>query len=128
MREKALGYLIVFSIFLIFTKFSTGWILHKIYFLTNKSPIDMLEHRKKVWFNPKKQYDWLLENSTEPSKMRNWLITYYVCKLPALLGLVFSVIGLFTSKVDIILDNSVPVVLLLNILLMFSGMFSGRRR
>ncbi len=88
----------------------------------------MLEHRKKVWFNPKKQYDWLLENSMEPSKMRNWLITYYVFKLPALLGLVFSVIGLFTSKVDIILDNSVPVVLLFNILLMFSGMFLGRRR
>ena len=88
----------------------------------------MLIHRKEVRFNPKKQYDWLIENSTEPSQTRRWLITYQLCQLPAVFGLLVSVIGLYTSKVDVILDNSAPVILLFNMLLVFSGMFQGRRR
>ncbi len=128
MREKALGDFIVFSVFLIVTQFSTAWMKHKIYFMTNKSPTDMLIHRKEVRFNPKKQYDWLIENSTEPSQTRRWLITYQLCQLPAVFGLLVSVIGLYTSKVDVILDNSAPVILLFNMLLVFSGMFQGRRR
>ena len=60
MNEKAVGYILIFSMYLVLARFSTGWLWLSVYATTNTSPADVSRYRRKVRHNPKKLYAWLL--------------------------------------------------------------------
>lgn len=128
MNEKALGNLIIFTGLFVLTIFSTRWMYGKIRFLTDKSPMELSAYRKKVWYNPKRFYDWLIENTAEEAAVRKLFIGYYLCKLPALIGLFISIIGLFTHRADSFMDMWSFVVIAFNIIVAVIGGIQGSRR
>lgn len=128
MNEKALGNLIIFTGLFVLTIFSTRWMYGKICFLTDKSSVELSAYRKKVWYNPKRFYDWLIENTVEEAAVRKLFIGYYLCKLPALIGLFISIIGLFTHSADFFLDMWSFVVIAFNIIVAIIGGIQGGRR
>lgn len=128
MREKALGYLIIFTGFLVLTKAATGWMWYRIYFLADKSPIDAVIYRKKVWYNPKKFYDWLIKNTSEEKAIRKLFIGYYLCELPVAVSIIITVIGLFTPYVDHIMDVASFIILGFNMIMLIIGAIQGSKR
>lgn len=127
MREKGMGYIIAFFGLMILNQFAVMWIWPYIYDCTGKSPQEISRYRRKVRYNPKKLYIWLTENSSDRKGTGRRLIFYYFSKLPALLGLVVSVIGLFTSFVDPVMDVGFFVVMFFGMGCMIAGPIFGRR-
>ena len=127
MREKGMGYIIAFFGLMILNQFAVMWIWPYIYDCTGKSPQEISRYRRKVRYNPKKLYIWLTENSSDRKGTGRRLIFYYLSKLPALLGLVVSVIGLFTSLVDPVMDIGFFVVMFFGMDCMIAGPIFGRR-
>lgn len=128
MNEKALGNLIIFTGLFVLTIFSTRWMYGKIRFLTDKSSVELSAYRKKVWYNPKRFYDWLIENTVEEAAVRKLFIGYYLCKLPALIGLFISIIGLFTHSADSFMDMWSFVVIAFNIIVAIIGGIQGNKK
>lgn len=128
MNEKALGNLIIFTGLFVLTIFSTRWMHGKICFLTDKSSVELSAYRKKVWYNPKRFYDWLIENTVEEAAVRKLFIGYYLCKLPALIGLFISIIGLFTHSADFFMDMWSFVVIAFNIIVAIIGGIQGNKK
>ena len=127
MREKGMGYIIAFFGLMILNQFAVMWIWPYIYDCTGKSPQEISRYRRKVRYNPKKLYIWLTENSSDRKGTGRRLIFYYLSKLPALLGLVVSVIGLFTSLVDPVMDIGFFVVMFFGMGSMIAGPIFGNR-
>lgn len=127
MREKGIGYIIAFFGLMILNQFAVMWIWPYIYDCTGKSPQEISRYRRKVRYNPKKLYIWLTENSSDRKGAGRRLIFYYLSKLPALLGLVVSVIGLFTSLVDPVMDIGFFVVMFFGMGSMIAGSIFGNR-
>lgn len=127
MREKGMGYIIAFFGLMILNQFAVMWIWPYIYDCTGKSPQEISRYRRKVRYNPKKLYIWLTENSSDRKGTGRRLIFYYLSKLPALLGLVVSVIGLFTSLVDPVMDIGFFVVMFFGMGSMIAGSIFGNR-
>lgn len=127
MREKAIGYIIMFFGFMILNQFAVMWIWSYIYDCTGKSPQEISRYRRKIRYNPKKLYIWLTESSCDRKDTGRRLLFYYFSKLPALLGIIVSVIGLFTSFVDPVMDVGIFVVMFFGMGCMIVGpIFSGR--
>ena len=127
MREKGMGYIIAFFGLMILNQFAVMWIWPYIYDCTGKSPQEISRYRRKVRYNPKKLYVWLTENSSDRKGTGRRLMFYYLSKLPALLGVIVSVIGLFTSLVDPVMDIGFFVVMFFGMGSMIAGPIFGNR-
>ena len=127
MREKGMGYIIAFFDLMILNQFAVMWIWPYIYDCTGKSPQEISRYRRKVRYNPKKLYVWLTENSSDRKGTGRRLMFYYLSKLPALLGVIVSVIGLFTSLVDPVMDIGFFVVMFFGMGSMIAGPIFGNR-
>lgn len=128
MNEKAVGYILIFSMYLVLARFSTGWLWLSVYATTNTSPADVSRYRRKVRHNPKKLYAWLLENSIDEAKTKRTLIVYWICKIPAAAGILISCIGLFTHAVDRVMDIGAFVLLGYNMLILLVGALQSNSR
>lgn len=127
MREKGMGYIIAFFGLMILNQFAVMWVWPYIYDCTGKSPQEISRYRRKVRYNPKKLYIWLTENSSDRKGTGRRLLFYYLSKLPALLGIFVSVIGLFTSFVDPVMDVGFFVVMFFGMGCMIAGPIFGNR-
>lgn len=105
MREKGLGYLIVYSAHFAMIVLCTRWIWYKISVLADKSMFDMFKYRKEIRYNSKKLYAWLIKDTVNDRKIKHLLIGRQLCKLPAIIGILSAIIGLRTNIVDSFMDT-----------------------
>lgn len=129
-NEKALGYVLIFVFFMVFSKFSCRpiWILACV--SSGKTPAARRIYRKEIRKSenpPKSLYQWLITSSDNPTRTRRLLIKYFLCKLPAFVSLVIAVIGLRTHVFDKLLDISAFVVFFFYAVIFISGLFVAKR-
>lgn len=105
MREKGLGYLIVYSAHFAMEVLCNRWIWYKISVLADKSMLDMSKYRKEVRYNSKKLYAWLIKDTVNDRKIKVLLIVRWLCTLPAVIGIISAIIGLHTNAVDSFMDT-----------------------
>lgn len=118
MNEKALGYLVMFSVFAIFGKMAYRWYLDEVYASAGKDNGKVIiykQERLKFKTPFKLVFQWLIEESPNPELTKKKIIIYELFRVPLVLLAVFAFIGLFTHELDDFLDVC-PAIMILYLL------------
>lgn len=105
LREKGLGYLIIYTGFFAIEVLYAREIWYKIAALADKSMSDISKYRKEVRYNSKKLYAWLIKDTVNDRKIKVLLIVRPLCALPGAIGIISAIIGLRTNAVDSFMDT-----------------------
>lgn len=129
LSEKALGYIVIFIAFNMLASMCLVWLKTKIYILSNmssyaihKKKIETLKNRESL----KTVYQFLYEKSANQTRTRRLLVIYYLLKLPVIIGIPFAIIGLFTHRIDNLLDKYALIMTVYIMILGISPIFFNR--
>ena len=124
MNEKALVYIIWYLGYVILMHFVCRWMWEEICVSAGKGPAEVMARRKEICGSSrtyKKMYIWLLGESPEPKRTKKWIYLYQIATLLPSVGVLLSVMGLFTHAFDSILDTGVWVTLGYMFFMAFAG-------
>lgn len=104
MNEKAVIYILWFFGYILLMFFACQWIWDAICQSAGKGPSEVMARREEICgrrkFSFKKIYAWLLERSPEPKQTKKWIVFYWIAVLLPAVGVILSVIALFTHALD----------------------------
>ena len=108
-NEKALLYIIFFAFMFIMTHFSSHWIMREIFDSAGVSYEQVL--RKRMEYRHLKKSSmlltrWIKDVSENKKKTNRLFILYYLTKMPPIICLNISILGLFSDIFNNFLDNA----------------------
>lgn len=110
MSRTAPTYIIWFILYIPLMFFACNWIFNEICVSAGKDPFEVMNKRKEICgssFTYSKMYVWLLSESPDQARTKRWIHFYQISTLSPSIGIMFSVISLFTHLFDKFLSVAV---------------------
>lgn len=128
-NETAFAYLVVFVLWEFFVALLAMWIPTELRILLGDHSFKMFSMTKKALKNEhsiKPVLEYLNENAKDGRKAKRLYFFYYISFVPALIGIILSVVGLFTNSLNDIFFKYYIVLFIYTALLVLSPVFYKR--
>lgn len=107
-NETAFAYLVVFVLWEFFVALLAMWIPTELRILLGDHSFKMFSMTRKALKNEhsiKPVLEYLNENAKDERKAKKLYVFYYISFVPALIGVLLSIVGLFTTALNNILSK-----------------------
>lgn len=125
MSSTALTYIIWFVLYIPLMFFACKWIFDEICVSAGKDPFEVMNRRREICgssFTYSKIFVWLLSESSNQARTKRWIHFYWTSALSPSVGILFSIISLFTRIFDKFLSVAVWLIMGYMFFIVFLGM------
>lgn len=128
-NEPAFMYLFIYILIEVFVTFQAGWMTTELKILLGDQSLKISSMTKEALKNEhsiKPVLEYLNENAKDGRKAKRLYVFYYISFVPALIGVLLSIVGLFTTALNDILAKYYFILFIFIMVLVLSPAFYKR--
>lgn len=107
-NEPAFMYLFIYILIEVFVAFQAGWMTTELKILLGDQNLKISSMTRDALKNEhsiKPVFEYLNKNARDERKAKKLYVFYYISFVPALIGVLLSIVGLFTTALNDILSK-----------------------